>query len=147
MLAWCAATCAGMLRSWLMVSDSHANGASFDAHLLCYKRKAEEDQEPQAPEQTSKPGFLLQMIQPSWTCPSHTHVLPPTDAAAMQGSAAAKRDALKYRGHNGHYHPAIPSVRRSTWCSCMLTVQIKSHTRMSISYIRCIQTPFSARQH
>ena len=28
-----------------------------------------------------------------------------TDAATMQGSAAAKRDALKYRGHNGHYHP------------------------------------------
>ena len=23
----------------------------------------------------------------------------------MQGSAAAKRDALKYRGNNGHYHP------------------------------------------
>ena len=28
-----------------------------------------------------------------------------TDAAAMQGSAAAKCDALKYRGNNGHYHP------------------------------------------
>ena len=27
-----------------------------------------------------------------------------TDAAAMQGSAAAKRDALNYRGHNDHYH-------------------------------------------
>ena len=27
-----------------------------------------------------------------------------TDAAAMQGSAAAKRDALKHRGHNGHHH-------------------------------------------
>ena len=23
----------------------------------------------------------------------------------MQGSAAAKRDALKYRGNNGHHHP------------------------------------------
>ena len=26
-----------------------------------------------------------------------------TDAATVQGSAAANRDALKYRGHNGHY--------------------------------------------
>ena len=23
----------------------------------------------------------------------------------MQGSATAKRGALKYRGHNGHHHP------------------------------------------
>ena len=30
-LAWYAAACAGMLRSWLMVSDSQAHGASFAA--------------------------------------------------------------------------------------------------------------------
>ena len=28
-----------------------------------------------------------------------------TDAAAMQGSAAAKRDSVMYRGNNGHHHP------------------------------------------
>ena len=28
-----------------------------------------------------------------------------TDAAAMQGSAVAKRDALTYRGNAGHHHP------------------------------------------
>ena len=36
-----------------------------------------------------------------------------TDAAAMQGSAAAKRDALKYRGHNGHYHPGYTFIPAS----------------------------------
>ena len=28
----------------------------------------------------------------------------------MQGSAAAKRDALKYRGHNGHHHPGYTFI-------------------------------------
>ena len=36
-----------------------------------------------------------------------------TDAAATQGSAAAKRDALKYRGHNGHYHPGYTFIPAS----------------------------------
>ena len=31
----------------------------------------------------------------------------------MQGSAAAKRDALKYRGHNGHYHPGYTFIPAS----------------------------------
>ena len=31
----------------------------------------------------------------------------------MQGSAAAKRDALKYRGHNDHYHPGYKFVPAS----------------------------------
>ena len=33
-----------------------------------------------------------------------------TDAAAIQGSAAAKRDALKYRGHNGYDHPGLSLI-------------------------------------
>ena len=33
-----------------------------------------------------------------------------TDAAAMQWSAAAKRDALKYRGHSGHHHPGYTFI-------------------------------------
>ena len=36
-----------------------------------------------------------------------------TDAAAMQGSAAAKRDAVKYRGNNGHHHPGHTFVPAS----------------------------------
>ena len=36
-----------------------------------------------------------------------------TDAAPTQGSAAAKRDALKYRGHNGHYHPGYTFIPAS----------------------------------
>ena len=36
-----------------------------------------------------------------------------TDAAAMQGSAAAKRDALKYRGHNGHCRPGYTFIPAS----------------------------------
>ena len=36
-----------------------------------------------------------------------------TDAATIQGSAAAKRDALKYRGHNGHYHPGYTFIPAS----------------------------------
>ena len=36
-----------------------------------------------------------------------------TDAVAMQGSAAAKRDALKYRGHNGHHHPGYTFIPAS----------------------------------
>ena len=31
----------------------------------------------------------------------------------MQGFAAAKRDALKYRGHNGHYHPGCTFIPAS----------------------------------
>ena len=31
----------------------------------------------------------------------------------MQGSAAAKRDALKYGGHNGHYHPGYTFIPAS----------------------------------
>ena len=36
-----------------------------------------------------------------------------TDAVAMQGSAAAKRDALKYQGHNGHCHPGYTFIPAS----------------------------------
>ena len=36
-----------------------------------------------------------------------------TDAAAMQGSAAEKRDALKYRGNNGHHHPGYTFILAS----------------------------------
>ena len=36
-----------------------------------------------------------------------------TDAATIQGSAAVKRDALKYRGHNGHYHPGCTFIPAS----------------------------------
>ena len=35
------------------------------------------------------------------------------DAAAMQGSAAAKRDAVKYRGHNGHHHLSYAFITAS----------------------------------
>ena len=35
------------------------------------------------------------------------------DAAATQRSAAAKRDALQYRGHNGHYHPGYAFIPAS----------------------------------
>ena len=31
----------------------------------------------------------------------------------MQGSAAAKRDALKYQGRNGHYHPGYTFIPAS----------------------------------
>ena len=31
----------------------------------------------------------------------------------MHGSAAVKRDALKYRGHNGHYHPGYTLIPAS----------------------------------
>ena len=31
----------------------------------------------------------------------------------MQGSAAAKRDALKYREHNAHYHPGYTFIPAS----------------------------------
>ena len=31
----------------------------------------------------------------------------------MQGSAAAKCDALKYRGHNGHHHPGCTFIPAS----------------------------------
>ena len=31
----------------------------------------------------------------------------------MQGSTAAKRNALKYRGHNGHYHPGYTFIPAS----------------------------------
>ena len=31
----------------------------------------------------------------------------------MQGSAAAKRDAVKYRGNNGHHHPGHTFVPAS----------------------------------
>ena len=31
----------------------------------------------------------------------------------MQGSAAAKRDALQYRGHNGHHHPGYTFIPAS----------------------------------
>ena len=34
-------------------------------------------------------------------------------AAIIQGSAAAKRDALKYQGHNGHYHPGYTVIPAS----------------------------------
>ena len=33
--------------------------------------------------------------------------------AAMQGSAAAKCDALKYRGHNGHHHAGYTFIPAS----------------------------------
>ena len=36
-----------------------------------------------------------------------------TDAAAVQGSAGAKRNALKYRGHNGHHHPGYTFIPAS----------------------------------
>ena len=37
-----------------------------------------------------------------------------TDAAGMQGSAAAKRDALKYRGHDSsHYYPGYTFIAAS----------------------------------
>ena len=36
-----------------------------------------------------------------------------TDAAAMQGSAAAKLDALKHRGHNGRHHPGCTFISAS----------------------------------
>ena len=36
-----------------------------------------------------------------------------TDAAATQGSAAAKRDALKYWGHSGYYHPGYTFIHAS----------------------------------
>ena len=36
-----------------------------------------------------------------------------TDGPAIQGSAAAKRDALKCRGHNGHHHPGCTFTRAS----------------------------------
>ena len=42
--------------------------------------------------------------------PAATYV---TDAAAMQGSAAAKRDALKYRGNNGHHDPGYTFIPAS----------------------------------
>ena len=35
------------------------------------------------------------------------------DAATIQGSAAAKRDALKYGGRNGHYHPGYTFIPAS----------------------------------
>ena len=41
----------------------------------------------------------------------------------MQGSAAAKRDALKYRGNNGHRHPGhtliSASVETYGYCVCV----------------------------
>ena len=36
-----------------------------------------------------------------------------TDAATMQGSAVAKRDAVKYRGNDGHHHPGLTFVPAS----------------------------------
>ena len=36
-----------------------------------------------------------------------------TDAAAMQGSAAAKQDAIQHRGNNGHHHPGHTFVPAS----------------------------------
>ena len=51
-LACCAAACAGMLRSWLMISNSHANGFSIDALCLCHNRSAEVKQ--QGPQKTKQ---------------------------------------------------------------------------------------------
>ena len=62
--------------------------------FLCYNRKAEVKQEP--------------LLDVSLTHPrAATYV---TDAAAMQGSAAVKGDALKYWGHSGHYHPGYTFI-------------------------------------
>ena len=48
------------------------------------------------------PPHVPALLDVSLTHPSAATYV--TDAAAMQGSAAAKRDALKHRGHNGHHH-------------------------------------------
>ena len=47
-----------------------------------------------APEQTSKPGFLLHMVQPSWTCPSHIHVLPPTLQMQLPCNGLQRRNVM-----------------------------------------------------
>ena len=53
-----------------------------------------------------------------------------TDAAAMQWSAAAKRDALKYWGHNGHYHAGYTFIPAS----------VKTHGYLGKPLVRYLNT-------
>ena len=48
----------------------------------------------------------------------------------MQGSAAAKRDALKYRGHNGHYHPGYTFIPAS----------VETYGYLRKPLVRCLNT-------
>ena len=48
----------------------------------------------------------------------------------MQGSAAAKRDALKYRGHNGHYHPGYTFIPAS----------VETYGYLGKPLVRCLNT-------
>ena len=48
----------------------------------------------------------------------------------MSGSAAAKRDALKYRGHNGHYHPGYTFIPAS----------VETYGFLGKPLVRCLDT-------
>ena len=73
-----------------------------------------------APNRTGSRADIEAMLPPPHgpalldVCLTHTGAATyVTDATAMQGSAAAKRHALKYRGHNGHYHPGYTIIPAS----------------------------------
>ena len=53
-----------------------------------------------------------------------------TDGPAIQGSAAAKRDALKYRVHNGHYHP----------CDTFTPASVKTYGYLRKPLVRYLNT-------
>ena len=116
--------CAGMLRSWLMVSDSHANGASFDA-LFFVTSQGTTDHVPHTPTSCHLCN----------RCSRHARV------------CSGKTRCLEYRANSGHYHPAHTFIPASVETYGYLGKPLVRHLKTLSEVVAVTKGSFLAGAH